>query len=143
MRFYRLVEKKCQRMKIINLTEDALHKTCIDYCKLIKVGFIHNFAEGKRTGRQQGRFKRMGGIRGIPDIIIPNPSLDGKYIGLAVELKVGRKKPTKDQKIWLSFLKLCGYKVTVCYTIDEFIAAMKEYRPNVKPSIKAKLSDTY
>ena len=73
--------------------------------------------------------KDMGYLNGMPDLFIPEPV--GRYSGLFIELKVGRNTTTDNQNEVLS--KLCerGYKVAVCYNLDEFMKVVKAYFANV------------
>jgi len=43
------------------------------------------------------------------------------YIGLWMELKIGKNKPTDKQKLWLARLKETGHYVEVVY--DDWLAA--------------------
>lgn len=69
--------------------------------------------------------KRQGMKAGVPDILIFEPN--GTYNGLAIELKVGKNKPTKSQKEWLELLERCNWKTAVIYNIDDFIKAFEGY----------------
>ena len=59
----------------------------------------------------------------------------GMAIGLAIELKAPdakgkRPKPTANQLKWLADLRQCGWRVEVCYSIDEVLAVLKECYPH-------------
>lgn len=55
--------------------------------------------------------------KGVPDVCLAVPS--GRYHGLYIELKVGKNKPNKDQKHWISKLNGWGYCAVVCVGWEE------------------------
>lgn len=85
--------------------EDKLQRAVMNYLKLNypRVFAIHVPNEGKRSPFERYKFKYLGGVSGVPDILIF--SSKGVYSGLAIELKVGYNKPTENQKICLERLK--------------------------------------
>jgi len=59
------------------------------------------------------------------DLFIYEPR--GKYHGLAIELKVGYNKPTKEQLEWIEQLNKRKYKAVVCRGIDEALFELQNY----------------
>jgi hypothetical protein len=66
---------------------------------------VHIPNEGRRSNFERYKFKQLGGVSGMPDLMIFNPTK--KRNGLAIELKVGYNKPTENQLHCLK--KLQGY----------------------------------
>lgn len=64
------------------------------------------------------KLKAEGVKAGVPDVLLPAPSLWGE-IGLAIEMKFGKNKTTKKQDKWLVGLRELGWRVVVCYSFDE------------------------
>lgn len=68
---------------------------------------------GYRTKATGAKLQRIGVKKGVPDIGLPVAR--GKYIGLYIELKVGKNKPTPEQRAWLSALNSNGSFAVVAY----------------------------
>ena len=96
---------------------------------------------GNRTARTGALMKSMGAKAGVPDVLMfdrPFYPCDPKYPtgihyhlnGLAIELKVGKNKPTPAQLKWHEDLRRCGWRVNVCRTVDEVLAVLRECYPN-------------
>ena len=97
--------------------EENEHSALIDWCRIHEsahpelAGVFHVPNEGKRA---PWKIQRYGIKAGVPDIMLPVPSADGQYSGLAIELKYGRNKPTENQRWWLNFLsETCQWKAIV------------------------------
>ncbi len=86
---------------------------------------LHIPNEGKRSKAAGAALKRQGLRKGVPDLFLPVPR--GIYPGLWIELKVGRNKPTKEQKWWLEKLQAKGYKCRICYSWEEAAETIKNY----------------
>lgn len=80
---------------------------------------------GKRSIGAARYYLEEGLKAGIPDILLPIP--EKPYIGLAIEMKVGRNKPTENQIWWLEHLQDYRWRTEVCYSADEAIAVIKDY----------------
>ena len=89
--------------------EDKLQREVIVFLQLQypQALVIHVANEGKRTPFERFKFKYLGGLSGVPDILIFNQN--NKYNGLAIELKVGYNKPTENQKQMLEDLTELGW----------------------------------
>ena len=86
---------------------------------------------GVFLGRSNWKQKKMLSkhySKGVPDILIFEPSNNDKYNGLMVELKVGYNKPTKEQKEWIAKLNARNYKAIVCRSLEQFIEIIKAYK---------------
>ena len=71
------------------------------------------------------RLKAEGVRAGVPDIFIAYPM--NKKHGLFIEMKVGKNKPTENQKEWLFRLAKNGYAVFTCYSWIEAARTICEY----------------
>lgn len=77
--------------------EDKLQREVLKWLNLQypEAFVVHIPNEGRRTMFERYKFKQLGGVSGMPDLMIFNPNK--KYNGLAIELKAGSNKPTKNQ----------------------------------------------
>lgn len=69
---------------------------------------IHVPNEGKRSPFERYKFKYLGGVSGVPDVLVF--SQNSNKCGLAIELKVGYNKPTENQKKLLEALKMANWE---------------------------------
>lgn len=67
----------------------------------------------------------MGLKAGVMDLILPI-ARDG-CIGLGIEMKVKKRKPTDAQREWLEGLRAHGWRTVVCNGIDEAIDTLRVY----------------
>lgn len=79
----------------------------------------------KRDPRTGALLKRMGVRKGIPDIMFPQPSRE--YLGLAIEMKVGKNKLTDEQREYLERLRAVGWYTEVCYSWGVAVARICWY----------------
>ena len=110
----------------------------LDYSGLT---WFHPPMEGFRNPRTGGPMKAKGMKAGIPDCMILQPfrkygDVDGfsgqawqTVNGLALELKVGKNKPTPAQLEWADKLRACSWRVEVCRSMDEVLAVLRECYP--------------
>lgn len=89
--------------------EDKLQNAVMQYIKLKypEVLAIHVPNEGKRTPFERYKFKYLGGVSGVPDVLIFHQN--AFKAGLAIELKAGYNKPTQSQKDCLERLKMANW----------------------------------
>lgn len=80
---------------------------------------------GRRDKAEAAHLKRQGVKSGVPDLHLPVAR--GNYHGLYIEMKVGKNKPTKNQKEWINALKASGYAVEVCYSAAAARQIIVEY----------------
>lgn len=81
--------------------------------------------EGKRSRFTGARMKEAGLKSGVPDIHLPVAR--GGYIGLYIENKYGKNKPTQNQKTWLRALRDAGHFTAVCYGWEQAKKLIEEY----------------
>lgn len=110
--------------------EDRMQNQIMRYLKLQypDVLSIHVPNEGKRSPFERFKFKYLGGLSGVPDILIF--SKNDFNIGLAIELKVGYNKPTENQKRCLKALKTAGWYACWSNSLDEVIELIDKYFKN-------------
>tara|TARA_R110002020_G_scaffold92899_2_gene224462 strand:- start:14776 stop:15111 length:336 start_codon:yes stop_codon:yes gene_type:complete len=108
------------------MKEYHLQKQVCNYLDFKNVLFC-----GSMGGQYQMHFsqriksQKSGYKKGFPDLFIYEPR--GNYHGLAIELKVGYNKPTKEQREWIEKLSNNGYFAAVCRGIDETIETIDKY----------------
>ena len=109
--------------------EDNLQNAVMTYFKLNypDAFVIHVPNEGKRSPFERYKFKYLGGVSGVPDILCF--SKNANRCGLAIELKVGYNKPTENQKSCLNRLKTQNWAVSwfnnyadTCNFIDKYFS---------------------
>jgi hypothetical protein len=123
------------------MTEYELQKAICKYLDLKGVLYCASMGgQYQPHFSQRIKAKKSGYKRGFPDIFIYelckvyskgslfNPV--GLYAGLAIELKVGKNKATKDQLYWQKELNDRGYRAEVCNGLDEAIDVIDNYLNN-------------
>ncbi|MCS7317521.1 MAG: VRR-NUC domain-containing protein [Candidatus Dojkabacteria bacterium] len=71
------------------------------------------------------RLKEEGVKRGVPDIFVPIPK--NGYHGLFIEMKVEKRKLSREQAIFKVFLEKKNYLYYVCYSAEEAFNLLKKY----------------
>lgn len=98
--------------------EDALQIaviTLLESARKPGVIYWHTPNGGKRNVREAVRFKRMGVLAGVSDLIISLPS--GKMVFL--ELKSRRGRLSDEQKAFMEGMDSHGHMTWVARTLDE------------------------
>lgn len=80
---------------------------------------------GSRNRIEAAHLKQQGVKAGVPDLCLPVAR--GEHHGLYIELKVGKNKPTENQKQWISKLREQGYRAEVCYGWEEASKVILSY----------------
>ena len=74
---------------------------------------------GQRSAREGARLKAQGVTAGVPDLLLAKPRYDANghvvSAGLWLELKVGKNKPSPQQRTMLALLVTHGYAAVVAY----------------------------
>jgi len=111
--------------------EDAFQQSVVTYLRSAypKVLAIHCPNGGNRNYLEARKFKRLGVIAGVPDLLVfRHRVIDGvPYCGIALELKVGRNKPTANQQQIMGALQGQHWKVHVTWSLDEAIYLLEEF----------------
>lgn len=111
------------------MSESALQSALFEFYaiasnRIPELEFAFHVPNGDfRTKSTARRLKQLGVKPGVPDILLPVPSVidDVQYVGLAIELKYGKNKPSKHQEQWLDFLEHHGWYCVLAY--DWIVAA--------------------
>lgn len=108
-------------------TEDALQTRCIGFLRLKyrKKIFFHAPNGGNRNVKEAKKFKSMGVLPGVSDIMILNRCRG--YSGLAIELKKKGGRLRDSQKDFLNKCAEEGYKCAVVYNFDAFMDLVDWY----------------
>jgi len=110
----------------VKMTEYQLQSFCVQWLQYRGLDFLHVPNEGKRNLSSGARLKKMGMMKGFPDIyIFSRPPRFPSCRGIAFELKVGKNKLTTDQKRWLAILAACGCWTAEIRTPEQFLAEMQ------------------
>lgn len=110
--------------------EDHLQHAVMQYLKIQYADTlaIHVPNEGKRSPFVQYKFKYLGGMQGIPDVIVFKQT--ASYAGLAIELKVKPNKPTKNQTEFLNQLSDSGWFATWVNSFEAAKEVIDQYFQN-------------
>jgi hypothetical protein len=91
---------------------------------------IHVPNGGKRNAIEGAKFKKMGVVAGVPDIMIFNPS--GKWIGLAIELKTSGGSIRPTQLLFHGQLTKLGWCVWIAWNLDDVDHILAGYLGNIE-----------
>ena len=124
------------------MKEYQLQKAVCKYLDLNNVLYCGSMGGNYQAHMSQRiKAKKSGYKKGFPDLFIYevcqvtceksiiNPV--GFYAGLAIELKVGYNKPTKEQLYWKKELTKRGYRAEICRGIDEALEVIDDYMKGV------------
>jgi len=107
--------------------EDYLQTQCMGWLRIQyrKINAFHVPNGGNRNAREGRKFKNMGVVAGVSDVII----LEARqgYHGLIVELKNKKGRLRDTQKDFLRKCELSGYKTAVVYSFDGFRELITNY----------------
>jgi len=126
------------KRKLKQNTEYDLQKAVCKYLDLQNVLYCGSMGGQYQVHMSQRiKAKKSGYKKGFPDLFIYEVSQvtcekslinpKGFYAGLAIELKVGYNKPTKEQLYWKKELTKRGYKAEICTGIDEALEVINRY----------------
>ena len=95
--------------------------------KYPELDLMHHIPNGgKRSKAEAARFKAQGVKAGVPDIFLPCPK--GGYHGLYIELKrVKGGRVSAAQEEFIAALRLQGYRVEVCFGMEQAREVILEY----------------
>lgn len=105
--------------------ESSLQQTCVAWARLqYPILHIRLFAvpNGYRTSASQARIAKAEGlVSGVADLILTQPSDDGQYALLFIEMKQGKGKQSENQKKFQKSIEEVGiYKYEVVRSFEEF-----------------------
>lgn len=111
------------------MSEAQEQETVIEWCDWARVPVFAIPNGGKRNPAEAAHLKRQGVRAGVPDLFVP--VANNAHHGLFIEMKVGKNKPTDNQKQWLARLSAQGYEARVCWGATDAIETIKEYLADV------------
>lgn len=119
------------------MKEDQLQKAVARLLDSAGLVWCHPPNGGNRSAATGALMKAMGAKAGVPDVLVftrpkminPYPGPIGYRNGLAIELKIGKNRPTPAQLEWKDKLERCGWRWEVCYSFDEVLAVLRQCYP--------------
>ena len=111
--------------------EEFHHKSLFHFFSLIEfrvpmVRFaFHCPNGGYRNAREGAKLKAMGVRAGVPDVLLPVQTHG--FAGLAIELKYGKNKLSKEQQLWMLHFSRNGWMPVVAYDWTEAAKATLAY----------------
>lgn len=107
--------------------EHQIQVACVNYFRYtypeVLIWAIPN--GGARNAVVAAKLKAEGVLAGVPDLFVA--AARGGFHGLFIEMKAGKNKPTNEQTTIMARLETEHYKTAVCYSLDEFMAAVDGY----------------
>lgn len=84
---------------------------------------------GYRLGKTARDLKAEGVKKGVPDVWLPVNGIheNRPVVGLVIEMKYDRNKPTPEQEWWLDQLGKRGWGTVVCYSWREAAKVICEH----------------
>lgn len=107
-----------------SMNESIIQQQLLSYCAILEreipeLSAIYSIPnEGKRSGYEGAKMKRMGLRKGIPDLCLPVRSSCGSYGSLYLEMKTPSGKVREEQKRMIKLLRWCGNRVEVARSAD-------------------------
>lgn len=90
---------------------------------------LHPANGNGRTRAETEKLRATGAQKGAPRLIIPTPNKPARkrYSGLAIEIKHATGALSAEQEEWCQRLKDSGYLYAVVRSLEDFIAAVREF----------------
>lgn len=113
--------------------EDDFQTSLVTYLctKYPKALFMHPPNGGSRNLYEARKLQGMGVMPGFPDLMIfkvrQSAAGGSTSCGLALELKVGKNKPTEHQERVLKGLEAQGWQCHVTWSLDEAMEILDNY----------------
>lgn len=112
--------------------EHDLQVKLVDYIREVDPSIFFTATVGgvRLSINQAKRMKAAGYLRGIPDLLIFEPS--GGFSGLAIELKAAKGRASVYQLEALKALKSRGWRAEVSTGWDQTVELLNDYFPDLK-----------
>lgn len=108
--------------------ERDLQIACVEYLQFQygeRLFYFHSPNGGKRNKIEAELFRRMGVLKGLPDLVFLTPiHFQGKaYAGTVIELKAKGNKVEKggDQELCMKRLEKLGFLCMALDSVDQFV----------------------
>lgn len=122
----------------MNHPEDQLHIAVATFLRLALDAddgmWFHPPNGGARSKREGGRFKQMGVLPGIPDLVFLLP--DGRT-GF-IELKAPAGRFQASQRIIHADLQRLGHRVAVCRSVEEVETTLRAWGVPLSASVRGR-----
>ena len=84
---------------------------------------------GYRLGKTARDLREEGVKKGVPDVWLPVRGIheNQPVVGLVIEMKFDRNKPTQEQKWWMERLAENSWRTVVCYSWREAAKVICEH----------------
>jgi hypothetical protein len=122
----RAAPERARKPKAPQPSEDAIHIAIRAALVLHGIRSRHAANDGKRSIASAMRLKRLGMVAGDPDLRVWKPSFEGPLVGfLEIKSATGRLTPAQQEEI--AALRADGFPVAVVRSVDEALAALREW----------------
>lgn len=104
------------------------HDIQVKLCSVLEAqGYLYSATVGgvRLAMHTALKMKDSGYKKGIPDVLIFEPR--GEYIGLAIEVKTEKGRPSPEQLQWQEDLNARGWDAHICRGLDECLDALYDY----------------
>ena len=89
--------------------------------------YLYAIPNGARLSpAQAGKMKAEGLNSGVPDLCLPVRGSKNR-IGLYIEMKTAKGRPSPQQTTWLAALKLAAHRVEIARSAEAAIAILKDH----------------
>lgn len=126
--FHRLIDKTNRN----SMSEHDIQVECVNWFRRTYPEFCNLFWStpngGYRSSRTAKEMKAEGQLAGVPDLQLALPNAE--YHGLFLEMKrsriwkkgqmIGKGRTSDRQDSVIESLRCAGYKVEVCYSVEQF-----------------------
>lgn len=111
----------------LNPTEEQIHFAIMDWVRLHKLDrvVVHVPNQGIRNGAYNAKLKRMGLLKGFPDLFIRVPRKG--YHGAFMELKSAKGRLSKEQELFLKESAESNYFSIACWNVEDAIKTLRWY----------------
>ncbi len=111
--------------------ESKIQQVCVRWFRYQFPEYARNLVaipNGYKTTLSQARIaKAEGMVAGAADLFLFVPSYNGKYHGLAIEMKTAKGRQQESQKIWQQCVQREGYHYVICRSFDDFRMEINNY----------------
>jgi hypothetical protein len=106
------------------MSEEAIHASIVGYLRAVlprEAKAFHVPNGGRRSKAEAGRFKALGVLAGVPDILVMIPPA----LLLLIEVKGPRGRVSPEQQAFARDALAMGFPFAVVRSIDETRAALR------------------